>query len=208
MEAALGVEHDSQGASRGKRAVVRYADDFVVFCESEEDARAVRDEILPPWLAERGLSLSTEKTRIVHLTEGFDFLGFNVRHYHAPGTARTGFKLLIKPSKKAVVQERQELREVWLRLKGHSVPAALGKLNPIIRGWANYYRTVVSSRTFGRMDDWMNLRARQHVARTHRNKPWKWRKARYWGKWNPNRDDHRVFGDKRTGAHLLKFKWF
>jgi RNA-directed DNA polymerase len=63
---------------------VRYADDFVVFCESQEDALHVKDEILPPWLAERGLTLSAEKTRIVHLTEGFDFLGVNVRHYAAP----------------------------------------------------------------------------------------------------------------------------
>src|SRR5580698_9226790 len=71
MEAALGVKHDHQGTSIGKRAVVRYADDFVVFCESEEDALVVRDKILPPWLAERGLSLSEEKTRIVRLTEEF-----------------------------------------------------------------------------------------------------------------------------------------
>jgi RNA-directed DNA polymerase len=67
MEAVLGVKRDRQGTSIGKRAVVRYADDFVVFCESEEDAVEVRDKILPRWLAERGLSLSEEKTRIVHL---------------------------------------------------------------------------------------------------------------------------------------------
>src|SRR5271170_3792643 len=63
MEAALGVKHDSQGTSIGKRAVVRYADDFVVFCESQEDALVVTDRILPDWLAQRGLSLSAEKTR-------------------------------------------------------------------------------------------------------------------------------------------------
>ena len=92
MEAALGVRHDSQGISMGKRAVVRYADDFVVFCETEEDALAVKDRILPAWLAERGLSLSPEKTRIVRLTEGFDFLSFNVRHYPHPQTSRSGYK--------------------------------------------------------------------------------------------------------------------
>src|SRR6266699_5294803 len=66
------------------------------FCESREDAEQVQ-RILVEWLKERGLTLSEEKTRIVHLTEGFDFLGFNVRHYPAPQTARTGWKLLIKP---------------------------------------------------------------------------------------------------------------
>lgn len=59
--------------------MVRYADDFVVFCESKEDAIKVQEKILPRWLKERGLALSEEKTRIVHLKEGFDFLGFSVR---------------------------------------------------------------------------------------------------------------------------------
>jgi RNA-directed DNA polymerase len=144
MEAALGVKHNSQGQIAGKRAVVRYADDFVVFCESQEDALRVKDEILPGWLAERGLTLSGEKTRVVHLTEGFDFLGFNVRHYHVPRTSRTGFKLLIRPSKRSVSGLREKLREAWRGLNGHSIRAVLARLNPIIRGWANYFRIVGS----------------------------------------------------------------
>src|SRR6516225_1984271 len=136
MEEALGVHYNPKGPMAGKRAVVRYADDFVGFCESKEDAAHVKDVLLPPWLAERGLALSEEKTRIVHLTEGFDFLGFNVKHYHAPGTTRTGFKLLIRPSPKAVSRKREELRAAWLGLKGQSVGAVLRRLNPIIRGWA------------------------------------------------------------------------
>src|SRR5262245_38764726 len=87
LEAALGVERNHQGRVVGKRAVVRYADDLVVFCESREDATLVAEQILPAWLAERGLSLSAEKTRIVHLTEGFDFLGFHIQHYPAPQTS-------------------------------------------------------------------------------------------------------------------------
>src|SRR5262249_4033275 len=102
MEAALGVRHDRRGQIVGTRAVVRYADDFVVFCESREDATLVAEQVLPGWLAQRGLSLSGEKTRVVHLTEGFDFLGFHVRHYRSPRTSRSGFKLLIKPSKRSV----------------------------------------------------------------------------------------------------------
>src|SRR2546429_3423010 len=78
MEEAIGVKYDYRGQIVGKRAVVRYADDFVCFCETKEDARVVQG-ILSEWLKERGLILSEEKTRIVHLTEGFDFLGF-VRH--------------------------------------------------------------------------------------------------------------------------------
>src|SRR5947209_10845602 len=114
MEAALGVRHDTQGTSIGKRAVVRYADDFVVFCESQEDALVVRDRILPDWLAQRGLSLSAEKTRLVQLTEGFDFLSFTSRRYPHPQTSRSGYKLCIKPSKQAVLGKGAELRDAWL----------------------------------------------------------------------------------------------
>lgn len=208
MEAALGVKHDSQGTSRGKRAVVRYADDFVVFCETKEDALAVKDRILPAWLAERGLSLSPEKTRIVHLTEGFDFLSFNVRHYPHPQTSRSGYKLCIKPSKKAVLGKVAELRNAWLALRGHSVEAVLRKLNPIIRGWANYHRRVVSSRMFNKLDAWMYRHARRYAKHTHPKKSWKWIRNRYWGRWNKERDDNWVFGDKRSGKYLLKFSWF
>src|SRR5690348_1759753 len=135
MEAALGVTHDTRGKSIGKRAVVRYADDFVVFCETEEDALDVRDRVLPAWLAERGLSLSEEKTRIVHLSEGFDFLGFNVRHYPCPQTTRSGWKLLIKPSKESVQEVRKKLQQLWMRAHGSNIQSILHNFNPVIRGW-------------------------------------------------------------------------
>lgn len=86
MEEALGVKYNNRGEIRSKRAAVRYADDFVVFCETKEDAEK-SVETLNLWLGERGLSLSQEKTRIVHLKESFDFLGFNIRHYPVTNTA-------------------------------------------------------------------------------------------------------------------------
>ena len=95
MEQALGVKYKTRGELNGPRALVRYADDFVVFCESEADAHAAKSEI-SAWLAVRGLRLSEAKTRIVHLTQGFDFLGFNIRHYRAEKTSRSGWKLLEK----------------------------------------------------------------------------------------------------------------
>jgi RNA-directed DNA polymerase len=208
LEAALGITHDRRGYTAGKRAVVRYADDFVVFCESREDAERVKDRLLPPWLAERGLSLSGEKTRVVHLTEGFDFLGFTVRHHEAPRTSRSGYKLRIEPSEQAVAALRRELRGLWLRSKGHSVPAVLARLNPVIRGWAEYHRRVCASRVFGKLDYWMFHRAQRYAKTTHPMKPWRWLAQRYWGKLNKGQKDRWVFGDKETGRHLLKFGWF
>jgi RNA-directed DNA polymerase len=205
MEEILGIKHNNRYQNISKRAVVRYADDFVVFCETKEDAEK-SIEILSQWLGERGLTLSREKTRIIHLNEGFDFLGFNIRHYPVT-TTKTGWKLLTKPSEKSVQTLRQKLRQIWLDLKSHEVGAIVAKLNPIIRGWSNYYRTGVSSDTFGSLDYWMYQREKRYAKRMHPNKSDKWRRKRYWGILNLDREDNWVFGDKSTGTHLIKFKW-
>jgi len=177
LEDALGVKRNSQGHVRGDRAVVRYADDFVVFCESREDAETVIG-ILTDWLAARGLLLSEEKTRIVHLTDGFDFLGFNVRRYRNP-RAKTGYTLLIKPSDASVKRLRERLHDEWRALAGQSVEAIARRLNPIIRGWANYYRTQVATATFHELDHYMTTRELRYAKRKHPTKSYAWHKARY-----------------------------
>ncbi|MBV8335841.1 MAG: group II intron reverse transcriptase/maturase [Alphaproteobacteria bacterium] len=208
MEAAVGVKHIARGDNVGKRALVRYADDFVVFCETEEDAYAAKAEI-GQWLQGRGLRLSEAKTRVVNLRNGFDFLGFNVRHYPAPETSRAGWKLLIKPSNDAVKRFRQRMREEWQTMRGQNVVAVMARLNPIIRGWANYYRTVVSKEVFGRLDSWMFDREVRWARTTHPHKPWYWLKRKYWGKLNPKRQDQWVFGlaERGPGKSLLKLSW-
>jgi RNA-directed DNA polymerase len=207
MEEAIGVKYDCRGQLIGKRAVVRYADDFVCFCETREDAERVQS-ILTDWLKERGLTLSEEKTRIVHLTEGFDFLGFNIRHYPAPQTSRTGWKLLIKPSKETVQDVQRKLKDQWDKAQGTNVPSVLAKLNPIIRGWANYFRTAVAKEIFSSLDRWMFYKADHYTRRMHPKKSTDWRHRKYWGRFQLDRLDAWVFGDKQTGEHLLKFSWF
>lgn len=206
MEEALGVRYDNRGKLIGDRALVRYADDFVVFCETREDAEQVKFT-LNKWLGERGLQLSESKTKISHLTEGFDFLGFNVRQYAAP-KSKTGWKLLIKPSQKSMQKIREMLRQQWLKLKGCDVKTIIMKLNPIIRGWANYFRIGVSSETFADLDDWMFRRECRYANHTHPNKSNRWRRDKYWGRLNLSRKDSWVFGDRQSGDHLLKFTWF
>jgi len=207
METALGVKHRKRGETVGPRAVVRYADDALVFCESREDAEQAR-ATLADWLKERGLALAPEKTRLVHLREGFDFLGFHIRHSPAPQTSRTGYRRRLAPSTPAVQAVRQQLRALWRQSVGSEVGVVLRRLNPLIRGWATYFRSAGASETFAKLDHWMFRRAQHYATRTHPHKAWAWRKARYWGKWNPKRQDTWVFGDKRTGTYLLKFAWF
>jgi RNA-directed DNA polymerase len=165
----------------------------VAFCESREDAEAVLD-ILKNWLAARGLSLSEDKTRIVHLTQGFNFLGFNVGHYE-DRRVKTGYRLLITPSRESVAKLRRRLKAEWRFLEGHNVQAVLKRLNPIIRGWANYFRIGVANTPFKLVDHWMFRRMLQWLRHSHRRKSREWLNRRYLGRLHPQREDHFVFGD-------------
>lgn len=206
MEEALGVKLYRGMVWKSPRALVKYADDFVVFCESKEDAEQAVTT-LREWLRTRGLSLSEEKTRIAHLTAGFNFLGFNIRHYKKTRT-RTGYKLLIKPSKESVQTVRDKIREVWHHHRGTSTASVIGTLNPIIRGWANYFRIGVASQIFRDLDNWMFHRERQYANHRHPAKSARWKAKRYWGKFNVYRNDNWVFGDKQTGLYLHRFSWY
>jgi RNA-directed DNA polymerase len=209
MEEALGITVNKWGQNFSGRALVRYADDFVVFCESREDAEKAK-EIIREWLAERGLVFSEEKTRVVHLSEGFDFLSFTIRQFEARSNAKAknGVKLHVRPSKKAVQKKRDELREIWLSMRGQPAKAICDKFNPIIRGWTNYFRYSAATETFTSFDHWMFQRCKSHVRGMHPNKNWWWKKPRYWGRLHPKRSDNWVFGDtaKKT-FYLRKFWW-
>ncbi len=154
---------------------------------------------LAAWLTPRGLVFNEDKTRVVTLEEGFDFLGVNVRRYHG--------KLLIKPSKAAVRRVRERLRTEMRSLRGTNAAAVLIRLNPIIRGWSAYYRGVVSSETFGALDDYMWRLAYKWATYSHSDKSAHWVIARYFGMFNKSRRDRWVFGDRDSGAYLLKFAW-
>ena len=190
LEQAMGMGYQYGGGrvqTCGPRRVVRYADDFLVFCSTQEDAQQTV-LLLRDWLKERGLQLSEEKTRIVHLKEGFDFLGFHVRQYPSRNTA-TGWKTLIKPSKESIQKIRDRLRTEWLALKTGRVEVIVKRLNPIIRGWSNYFRTGVAYETFTKLDRWMFDRQVRYVRRMHPRKNYAWKQAKYWGRLNLDRQD-------------------
>jgi RNA-directed DNA polymerase len=102
MEEAIGFNNQR---THNERAMVRYADDFCIFCKSKEDAQTTQ-QTLVEWLKHRGLAFSTEKTRVVHLSEGFDFLGMTIRLFQTK-KKKTGLVLLIRPSKKSVHRIRE-----------------------------------------------------------------------------------------------------
>jgi RNA-directed DNA polymerase len=151
--------------------LVRYADDWVITAESREVAEQVKAAV-EGFLAERGLSLSEEKTKIVHIDEGFDFLSWNFRKYSG--------KLLIKPSKKAVSTITRKISDIISRSKSASQKVLIDKLNPVIRGWSLYHRNVVSAKTFSSLDYKVWELLWQWAKRRHPDKGYRWIAQRYW----------------------------
>jgi RNA-directed DNA polymerase len=211
LEEAAGVRYQTTGSRAGETkpdcpVLVRYADDLVVCCHTQGQAQQVKAE-LARWLAPRGLVFNEDKTRIVHLeTDGFDFLGVNVRRYR-------NSKLLIKPSPTAVKRLRKRLAVEVRALRGSNAAAVIAKLNPIIRGWAAYYRGVVSSKIFNSLDSYVWKLVYKWAKHTHPKKPKKWILRRYFGRFDKSRNDRWVFGNRagtneRGGVpHLVKFSW-
>lgn len=205
LEKALGIGYRKGYKTTGEFRLVRYADDFVIFCPSKDSAIQTVAKV-KEWLTIRGLELSQEKTRIVNISEGFNFLGFNIRQY--PSKAKRLKRiLLIRPNKESTQKIRDRIKDIWLDNKTTPVDKLVTMLNPIIRGWANYFRIGVSKKTFAGLDRWMFHRAWRHAQRKHPHKSATWRVRKYWGRINLDRQDKWVFGDKKTGDHLLKFQW-
>jgi RNA-directed DNA polymerase len=160
MEHALGTSYTPKGVLRGTYALVRYADDLAVFSPMQE-AAVEAQSILSTWLGTRGLRLSDEKTQIRHLREGFNFLGFTIRHYPTPTSSRSGYKLLIKPSQASIQQMKWKLKGLWRTHVGSPTVALISAMNPVIRGWSHYFRTGVSKEAFTELDRCMYERAQR-----------------------------------------------
>ncbi|MEM8780173.1 MAG: group II intron reverse transcriptase/maturase [Cyanobacteria bacterium P01_G01_bin.49] len=144
--------------NRPKLGIIRYADDFIVTAKDKETLESTK-YLIKEWLRERGLELSEEKTRIVHIEKGFNFLGFNLRQYDG--------KLLIKPQKEKVLPFCKEIGKTIKACATWTQENLIAKLNPILRGFANYYKGVVSKETFS----YINYRVWKYL--------WKWAKRRH-----------------------------
>ena len=208
MEQAAGVRYRNSARSdaetvSGSPVLVRYADDYVAMCDSRQQAEQVKAR-LAAWLEPRGLRFNEDKTNIVHVEDGFSFLGFSIRRY----VDRQGSgKLLIKPSNESVMRLRERLAAEVRSLRGANAAAVVFHLNPVIRGWSAYYRSVVSSKVFTRLDHYVWQLTYRWARHTHPNKSRGWAAARYFGAFNKARQDRWVFGDQDTGVYLTKFAW-
>ena len=178
---------------RHKVHFVRYADDFIITGETEELLENEVKPLVREFLAERGLELSEEKTKISHINDGFDFLGFNIRKING--------KMRTRPAASSVKSVKEKIREIIRTNKTVKTNSLIKQLNPIIRGWGNYNRHVVSKRIFGKTDHEIWEMTWQWAKRRHPNKSLKWIKSKYFQcegsrKW--------VFREKGGNDRLIK----
>ena len=202
MEEAAGVRYTPPGSNAGTArpgspVLIRYADDALALCHSRAQAEQVKAR-LAAWLAPRGLVFNEDKTRIVHLDEGLDFLGFSVRRYRG--------KLLIKPSKAAVKRIKARLTAEMKALRGHNAQMVLIRLNPVIPGLVGLLPAlrVLGVRRAGRPHVEADLQVGEMEPPSQRetlDRPQVLRQVR------PPRRDRWVSGDRDSGAYLLKFAW-
>ncbi|MEA5520818.1 group II intron reverse transcriptase/maturase [Limnoraphis robusta] len=180
-------------ANRQNLSVIRYADDFVIL---HEDITVVQrcKEIISEWLQGMGLELKPSKTRLAHTLNqyeqekpGFDFLGFTIQQfpvgkYHS----KQGFKTIITPSKQKQKVHYDQIASVIKTHKAAPQAALISRLNPIIRGWANYYATVVSKVAYTDIDNLTYQKLRAWAKRRHPKKSGKWVANKYWQSINGN----------------------
>ena len=172
---------DAHGSENRRRAhrrrggatyrIVRYADDFVIMvCGSRAHAEALRDEVTDV-LAPLGLRLSQSKTRVCHIDEGFDFLGFHIQRRTKRGTARK--YVCTYPSKKALASIMDKVRTLTARSRHRALGDLLRQLNLALAGWCQYFRFGVSSATFGYLDKFVWRRITGWLRKRHKGITWK-----------------------------------
>lgn len=194
-------------------SLIRYADDFVIFHENLETLKVCQN-VIRDWLSHYDLEFKLSKTQIVHTlnqlekkTPGFDFLGFNICQYQVGkyqsgknGQGKLlGFKTVIRPSSNSVRRHYNKISETIVWLKAAPQEKIISELNPIIRGWCNYYKTVCSQETYSKVDYLTHLRLRRWADRRHPNKGKYWVGDKYWITIGRNRW---VFGKEYKGDFI------
>jgi len=222
LESELGVKYTSRQVRSDCRLLIRYADDLVVLCHTKADATAALD-LLRTHLAKRGLDIAEAKTRIVHVAEGFDFLGFNIALAPKDGAPdhvirREGDDFIIDydgvgcyvhPSEKSIRKVMTSLADTFRKNIGSSAEVLISKVNPIIRGWVESKRCWHSSRTFRKLDNYLFTLQLRWMKRKHPTKSFKWKRNQYFThvKFGPI-NNRWVFRSPGQKLYMFQFKWY
>lgn len=194
LENELGVTYTKKGYVKQKgRLIIRFADDLVILCHSKADAQKALEQLISS-LSLRGLSISELKTKIVHISEGFDFLGFNIKMFPKPYASYKdsiikldndyiiNYKkvgIYVSPSKKSVKKVKQKMKQVLLKSKGTTAERFVVNMNLIIRGYANAKLHWHSNKAFRELDYYLYILCWRWAIRKHPKKGSKWIMNKY-----------------------------
>ena len=178
--------------------IIRYADDFVVLVAgTRKHAESLRDETAA-LLQPMGLRLSEAKTRVVHIDEGFDFLGFRIQRQQKRGTMKR--YVYTYPSKTALAAVKARVRTISQGTRNQSLDVLLHRLNRVLRGWTNYFRHGVPKATFAYLSAFTWRRVVRWLARKHHRRNWKWLRGRYLQRGWPSEGSVALFRPTLVGS--------
>lgn len=184
--------------------LVRYADDFVVLVSgTETDAHAVKEEVAAV-LAPMGLRLSQQKTTVCHIAQGFDFLGYRIQRHQKRGTGQS--YVYTYPSKKALASITAKVRTLTRKDTNPSLEVLLHRLNPVLRGWTNYFRYGVSKATFNYLRAFTWRRVVGWLRRKHRHSNWKQLRRRHLPRWWPTDGDVTLFNPAAVPVSYYRYR--
>jgi len=171
---------DGEMRKKGYR-LTRYADDWVITCKTRSEAQLALTSA-KRILEKLGVTLHAEKTRIVHVRHGFEFLGFKIKRGKpsslklAPEKIRSGVvpgSLYAYPREKSIRHFREQIRARTRRKAPIKTQELIGQINPVIRGWGNYYCKAHVRLLFNQLDRWIVRRIWSHKYKRWRNAGWK-----------------------------------
>jgi RNA-directed DNA polymerase len=184
--------------------VIRYADDFVVMVAgTRAHAEGLRDEVAGV-LAPMGLRLSEEKTRVVHIDEGFDFLGWHIQRKEKRGTTKR--YVYTYPSKKALLAVCDRVRAVTQGSQHLTLTELLERINPILRGWTNYFKHGVSKATFSYLDTFAWRRVVSWLRHKHHHRNWSWLRRHHLPRWRPTEGTVTLFNPARVTVSRYRYR--
>jgi RNA-directed DNA polymerase len=184
--------------------LIRYADDFVVLIHgTEADAEHLRDEVAAV-LAPVGLRLSDTKTTIAHIDEGFDFLGWRIQRHRKRGTANQ--LVYTYPAKASLAKVMATVKTLSRQARNEPLSELLRRLNPVLRGWTNYFRHGVSKATFGYLRAYVWHRVVGWLRRKHPRANWKWLRRRYLPRWWPTEGEATLFDPNAVAISYARYR--
>ena len=176
---------------------------MVLVSGTREHAEALREDVARV-LAPIGLRLSEAKTRVCHLDEGFDFLGFRIQRRRKRGT--TKHVVYTYPSKKALASIVGRVRMLTRRSSHPTLAALLRQLNPVLRGWCTYFRHGVSKATFGYLDQYTWHRVVRWIRKRHHRTKWDVVLRRYLPRWRPTEDGVVLFQPQTVTVSRYRYR--